>query len=141
MSAVPREDLLAYSAATYQDLLLEAGIPPTDTPEGLKYPLDRALGALGDDPSTEAAYALTDYHVLRQIQDAIAAVVDAQGTGFSAGKGGQIYPRLLALLDHATLRVKGYGYPDGGTPGVAGEMAVVRVNLDFIQPLGGDPFA
>lgn len=130
-----RAELLAYAAAMYKNLLAESGVGNTDVADGLKYPLDRTFAALGTDTSSEAAYALIDYHTLRNIANAIAAVVDAQGTGFSAGAGGQVSKRVHALLELATVRVEAFGYPNGGSPDTTGGMNALRVNLDYIQPV------
>lgn len=75
-----RNDLVTYFAVVLDDVLATAGLPATDTPDGLGLALDAADRAMAlvtipvtDGPARAAAYtALARYHILMRARDKVA---------------------------------------------------------------------
>lgn len=126
---ITREDLTTYAQTTMQDLAIEAGIQLTEA--GIRYELDQAMDALGDDTAnTGAAYALIEYYLLRRFRLSVAARVDVSITGTRQPRS-QIYGHISDLLTEAGARAANAGHPIAAT---AAPLSISALSLDYIEP-------
>ena len=125
---ITREDLTTYAQTTMQDLAIEAGIELSET--GIRYELDQAIAALGEDTAnTGAAYALIEYYILRRCRLNVAARVDVSISG-SRQPRSQIYQHISDLLVEAGARAASAGHPIAS----AAQLSIAALNLDYLEP-------
>lgn len=124
-----RHDLVVYAFATLRELADECGVALSDSADGLRYQIDAAWAALGDDTSNlEAAQALVEYHSLRRFRLAAAVRTDSSLTDVRR-KVSQIFEQIDRLVEDAANRAAAAGHPIQP----ASPMTNVLWNTDWIE--------
>jgi hypothetical protein len=138
-----RADAISYIASEFAALIRELRLKPDDSPAGFKYSIDAAFricGNIADDLSTATTtstaddigfQALLGYTALRRLERAAAARSDLATTDPGIKKTrSQVYKQVHEMRLAAEQEIASFGYASGD------QMTSVRVNLDFLEPLG-----
>lgn len=131
-----RADLLAYLATVHADLLIETGIPNTDSAPGLLYPLDQTFARIGDDTPGDLAFmAVGEFYSLQQMWSVAAARVDFDATAHQSGKYAVVFAQIEKLLESAAERAEAAGYPTTGESASDDTYTMQTMYLDFSEPM------
>lgn len=107
-----RIDLFLYAAATFPELADECGVELVDAAAGVRFQIDAAWSALGDDTSNvDAAQALVDYHCLRRFRTAAAVRTDNHSLNDIRRMRSQIFEQIDRLTRDAAQRAAAAGHP------------------------------
>jgi hypothetical protein len=137
-----RAALAAYLANELRPLAARTHLPDLDSPEGLRYALDRAYARLSlsadvdvPDASDSAARALARYYGLRRVWERLAIMPESSGTAGSdvAANARTAFGNVKQLLDEARADCAAFGVPVDGRGAAA-----FRFTLDFLEPAGDD---
>lgn len=124
-----RNDLVVYAFSVLTELADECGVALSDSADGLRFQIDAAWAALGDDTSnTDAAQALVEYHCLRRFRLAVSVRTD-NGLTDIRRKRSQIFEQIDRLVEDAANRAAAAGHPIQP----ASPMANIDWNTDWIE--------